>query len=82
MQRLFCTPLYSYKATHPDQMDMVAGEQLTILEEKLPGGWTRVQTNDQIQGKVPTSYLKIGKTIICQYLPQPKATQCNLRVVL
>ena len=62
MQRFLCTALYAYKATHPDQMDMDPGERFTVLEEKLPGGWTQVHKNDQNQGKVPTSYLKIGKT--------------------
>ena len=40
---------------------MQVGEQFTILDDKLEGGWSLVKNIKGDKGKVPTSYVKIGK---------------------
>merc|ERR1711892_1181913 len=58
--RILCIAVHAYQATNTDQLTMAAYEQLEVIEEQLPGGWTLVKNSLQIQGKVPTGYLKIA----------------------
>ena len=53
--------LYDYSDADAGHLDMQAGEQFTILDDKLEGGWSLVKNIKGDKGKVPTSYVKIGK---------------------
>ena len=73
---LTCTALYDFTATAPDQLSMKEGEQLSVLEENLEGGWTLVNNCQGSRGRVPASYVKIGdeygkrkfsQSIICSF---------------
>lgn len=38
---------------------MVEGELLSVVEEDKGDGWTRVRRNQEEEGYVPTSYIKV-----------------------
>ena len=59
--KLSCTALYEFKSTHAENLDMVKGEQFTVLEKDINEGWTLVKNANEKEGKVPTSYVKIGE---------------------
>ena len=52
------TVLYDYKATDSNQVDLVEGEKLIVLEGDA-GGWTGVKTASGATGFAPTTWLKL-----------------------
>lgn len=50
--------LYDYTAAGSDETTIVAGDQLSVIEEDDGSGWTMVN-GPQGQGLVPTSYIEI-----------------------
>ena len=71
--------LYDYTAAGSDETTIVAGDQLSVIEEDDGSGWTMVN-GPQGQGLVPTSYIEItsrGPPPLSQQPQQKKRTKCS-----
>lgn len=53
------TALYAYEATGNDEVSILVGEALHIVEADDNSGWTQVRKSNEEIGLVPTSYLQI-----------------------
>ncbi|XP_065205043.1 protein nervous wreck isoform X2 [Planococcus citri] len=52
-----CTVLYNYTAQNPDELTIVANEELEILGEGDGDGWLRARNSSGREGFVPCTYL-------------------------
>lgn len=53
-----CVVLYNYTAQNPDELTIVAGEELDILGEGDGDGWLRARNSVGQEGFVPCTYLE------------------------
>jgi len=56
-QLTLCTAKYPYEGKEDDELDMTKGEEFTVLEQNVRGGWTKVQNSTGKTGNVPTTWL-------------------------
>ncbi|XP_053360841.1 formin-binding protein 1a isoform X1 [Clarias gariepinus] len=54
-----CKALYPFEGQNEGTIPMVEGEMLYVIEEDKGDGWTRVRRNEDEEGYVPTSYIKL-----------------------
>ncbi|XP_062310545.1 formin-binding protein 1a isoform X5 [Osmerus eperlanus] len=54
-----CKSLYPFEGQNEGTISMVEGELLYVIEEDKGDGWTRVRRNEEEEGYVPTSYIKV-----------------------
>ncbi|XP_056134049.1 formin-binding protein 1a [Lampris incognitus] len=54
-----CKSLYPFLGQNEGTISMVEGELLSVVEEDKGDGWTRVRRNQEEEGYVPTSYIKV-----------------------
>ncbi|KAM4615732.1 formin-binding protein 1a [Polymixia lowei] len=54
-----CKSLYPFQGQNEGTISMVEGELLSVVEEDKGDGWTRVRRNQEEEGYVPTSYIKV-----------------------
>lgn len=52
------TAAFAYTATGNDEVSIVAGESLSVIQGDDGSGWTQVRKSDEATGLVPTSYLQ------------------------
>ncbi|KAJ8006087.1 hypothetical protein DPEC_G00124620 [Dallia pectoralis] len=58
-----CKSLYPFEGQNEGTISMAEGELLYVIEEDKGDGWTRVRRNQDEEGYVPTSYIKIVRTV-------------------
>ncbi|XP_067270378.1 formin-binding protein 1a isoform X4 [Pseudorasbora parva] len=54
-----CKALYPFEGQNEGTISMAEGEMLYVIEEDKGDGWTRVRKNEDEEGYVPTSYIKL-----------------------
>uniref|UniRef100_A0A673WVV1 Formin binding protein 1a n=1 Tax=Salmo trutta TaxID=8032 RepID=A0A673WVV1_SALTR len=54
-----CKSLYPFEGQNEGTISMAEGELLYVIEEDKGDGWTRVRRNEDEEGYVPTSYIKV-----------------------
>uniref|UniRef100_A0A8C1D8S6 Formin binding protein 1a n=1 Tax=Cyprinus carpio carpio TaxID=630221 RepID=A0A8C1D8S6_CYPCA len=54
-----CKALYPFEGQNEGTISMAEGEMLYVIEEDKGDGWTRVRRNEDEEGYVPTSYIKL-----------------------
>uniref|UniRef100_A0A3P8YKT0 Formin binding protein 1a n=1 Tax=Esox lucius TaxID=8010 RepID=A0A3P8YKT0_ESOLU len=54
-----CKSLYPFEGQNEGTISMAEGELLYVIEEDKGDGWTRVRRNQDEEGYVPTSYIKV-----------------------
>ncbi|CAL8252392.1 unnamed protein product [Boreogadus saida] len=54
-----CKALYPFQGQNEGTISMVEGELLSVVEEDKGDGWTRVRRDQDEEGYVPTSYIKV-----------------------
>nr|XP_046203926.1 formin-binding protein 1-like isoform X2 [Oncorhynchus gorbuscha] len=54
-----CKSLYPFEGQNEGTISMTEGELLCVIEEDKGDGWTRVRRNEDEEGYVPTSYIKV-----------------------
>uniref|UniRef100_A0A8C7U4H7 Formin-binding protein 1-like n=1 Tax=Oncorhynchus mykiss TaxID=8022 RepID=A0A8C7U4H7_ONCMY len=54
-----CKSLYPFEGQNEGTISMTEGELLYVIEEDKGDGWTRVRRNEDEEGYVPTSYIKV-----------------------
>uniref|UniRef100_A0A3B4ECH7 Formin binding protein 1a n=1 Tax=Pygocentrus nattereri TaxID=42514 RepID=A0A3B4ECH7_PYGNA len=54
-----CKALYPFEGQNEGTIPMAEGEMLYVIEEDKGDGWTRVRRNEDEEGYVPTSYIKL-----------------------
>ncbi|XP_051963843.1 formin-binding protein 1-like isoform X4 [Xyrauchen texanus] len=54
-----CKALYPFEGQNEGTVSMAEGEMLYVIEEDKGDGWTRVRRNEDEEGYVPTSYIKL-----------------------
>ncbi|XP_030635414.1 formin-binding protein 1a [Chanos chanos] len=54
-----CKALYPFEGQNEGTISMAEGELLYVIEEDKGDGWTRVRRNEDEEGYVPTSYIKL-----------------------
>ena len=55
-----CTALFNFRAENPDELSMVAQEEVELVGEGDDEGWVRVRNYKGELGYVPRSYLEVG----------------------
>uniref|UniRef100_A0A4W5KWF7 Formin binding protein 1a n=1 Tax=Hucho hucho TaxID=62062 RepID=A0A4W5KWF7_9TELE len=60
-----CKSLYPFEGQNEGTISMAEGELLYVIEEDKGDGWTRVRRNEDEEGYVPTSYIKLEKRTAC-----------------
>ncbi|XP_052460742.1 formin-binding protein 1-like isoform X3 [Carassius gibelio] len=54
-----CKALYPFEGQNEGTISMAESEMLYVIEEDKGDGWTRVRRNEDEEGYVPTSYIKL-----------------------
>uniref|UniRef100_A0A8B9KC31 Formin binding protein 1a n=1 Tax=Astyanax mexicanus TaxID=7994 RepID=A0A8B9KC31_ASTMX len=54
-----CKALYPFEGQNEGTIPLAEGEMLYVIEEDKGDGWTRVRRNEDEEGYVPTSYIKL-----------------------
>lgn len=54
-----CKALYPFEGQNEGTISMTESEMLYVIEEDKGDGWTRVRKNEDEEGYVPTSYIKL-----------------------
>ncbi|KAB0407098.1 hypothetical protein E2I00_004254 [Balaenoptera physalus] len=54
-----CKALYTFEGQNEGTISVVEGETVYVIEEDKGDGWTRIRRNEDEEGYVPTSFLKM-----------------------